>query len=425
MRFLSALTVLAATAIHVAALVTRASEATYDGVKVLRVPLHGEAEVAKMEALIKDLDLDTWSDFIVASAPVDVLVPSAQAAAFDAAFKDYTVIHEDLGAAIKEESEGLVSNARLAKGSAASLADLTWFNAYHPFAEHPTFLSELQAQYPTNSELLTAGTSLEGRPIRGIHLWGSGGKGVKPAVVFYGTLHAREWISTPTVEYILYQLMSSTATDVKTLLNTYDFYIFPVVNPDGFTFSQTTTRLWRKDRSRPPSGSSCYGVDLNRNWNIRWSTTGGASTSPCDDTYKGPSVASTTEVKALQAFSQNLMSRTGIKLFIDFHAYGQLFLYPTGYSCTPHPNSSYYQNLGNTFDRAVRASRGTTYSVEQACTLYLTTGASDDWHYGTLNVTNAFTVELPSRSSFVLPASSILPVAQETWPGVLALLKAL
>lgn len=217
MRFLSALTVLAATAIHVAALVTRASEATYDGVKVLRVPLHGEAEVAKMEALIKDLDLDTWSDFIVASAPVDVLVPSAQAAAFDAAFKDYTVIHEDLGAAIKEESEGLVSNARLAKGeivvssllslleltfwsyigSAASLADLTWFNAYHPFAEHPTFLSELQAQYPTNSELLTAGTSLEGRPIRGIHLWGSGGKGVKPAVVFYGTLHAREWISTP------------------------------------------------------------------------------------------------------------------------------------------------------------------------------------------------------------------------------------
>lgn len=139
------------------------------------------------------------------------------------------------------------------------------------------------------------------------------------------------------------------------------------------------------------------------------------------------------------------MSRTGIKLFIDFHAYGQLFLYrehashrtfmvlsadssrstATGYSCTPHPNSSYYQNLGNTFDRAVRASRGTTYSVEQACTLYLTTGASDDWHYGTLNVTNAFTVELPSRSSFVLPASSILPVAQETWPGVLALLKAL
>lgn len=31
--------------------------------------------------------------------------------------------------------------------------------------------------------------------------------------------------------------MSSTATDVKTLLNTYDFYIFPVVNPDGATES--------------------------------------------------------------------------------------------------------------------------------------------------------------------------------------------
>lgn len=30
------------------------------------------------------------------------------------------------------------------------------------------------------------------------------------------------------------------------------------------------TRLWRKSRSAPPPGGSCYGVDLNRNFNVNW-----------------------------------------------------------------------------------------------------------------------------------------------------------
>jgi hypothetical protein len=32
----------------------------------------------------------------------------------------------------------------------------------------------------------------------------------------------------------------------------------------GFVYSQTSTRLWRKNRHTAPSGSSCLGVDINR-----------------------------------------------------------------------------------------------------------------------------------------------------------------
>ncbi|QQP52967.1 Carboxypeptidase B, partial [Caligus rogercresseyi] len=45
------------------------------------------------------------------------------------------------------------------------------------------------------------------------------------------------------------------------------WYIMPLVNPDGYEYTRTTSRLWRKNRAPPPKGSRCFGVDLNRNWN--------------------------------------------------------------------------------------------------------------------------------------------------------------
>ena len=75
-------------------------------------------------------------------------------------------------------------------------ANSSWFDSYHPYADHIQFLNDLQARYDVNSEIVVAGNSDSGRPITGIHIYGSAGKDVKPAVVFHGTVHAREWIST-------------------------------------------------------------------------------------------------------------------------------------------------------------------------------------------------------------------------------------
>jgi murein tripeptide amidase MpaA len=48
-------------------------------------------------------------------------------------------------------------------------------------------------------------------------------------------MHAREWISTMVTEYIAYSLLHLYELDrnVKHALDKFDFYIFPVVNPDG------------------------------------------------------------------------------------------------------------------------------------------------------------------------------------------------
>lgn len=57
------------------------------------------------------------------------------------------------------------------------------------------WLSDLQAEFPSQSEIVTSGETYEGNTITGLHFYGSGGAG-KPAVVFHGAVHAREWITS-------------------------------------------------------------------------------------------------------------------------------------------------------------------------------------------------------------------------------------
>lgn len=57
-----------------------------------------------------------------------------------------------------------------------------------------TWLKNLQREHASNSAIVTVGNSPEGRPVTGIQIWGSQ-KG-KPAIVWHGTTHAREWITT-------------------------------------------------------------------------------------------------------------------------------------------------------------------------------------------------------------------------------------
>ena len=75
------------------------------------------------------------------------------------------------------------------------MPDLSWFDSYHPYADHVHYFTALQKQFANNSELFTAGNSYQGLSIFGIHIWGSGGKGSKPAIYFHGAVHAREWIA--------------------------------------------------------------------------------------------------------------------------------------------------------------------------------------------------------------------------------------
>ena len=200
----------------------------------------------------------------------------------------------------------------------------SWFTAYHPYADHLQFLRDLQAGYTGNSAIFTLGNSVQGRTLTGIQIWGAGGRGSRPAVIIHGNVHAREWITSMTTEYFAWQLLTKYASDasVKAIVDKFDFYITPIVNPDGFVYSQTTDRLWRKNR-QTVSGNTCVGRDINRNWPYKWEVTGGASTSPCSETYKGQAPGDAPENRVLSAQVNQLRDSRGIRLYLDVHSYGQ------------------------------------------------------------------------------------------------------
>ena len=65
----------------------------------------------------------------------------------------------------------------------------------------------------------------------------------KKVIYIDGGMHAREWAATSTTLYIIEHLLSDYASGDSTaqfLLKKYDFFIVPVVNPDGYEYTHTT-----------------------------------------------------------------------------------------------------------------------------------------------------------------------------------------
>ncbi|GJD03047.1 Zinc carboxypeptidase [Colletotrichum higginsianum IMI 349063] len=420
MKSLAILSAIAATASAASVAAGSAKRVSYDGTKVFRVSVGDEVD--RINSVVDKLQLSTWKGAPRAGALADIVVPPTEVAAFEAeiAGMNVTTMHEDLGAAIADES----SFSLYAVGS----ADATWFNSYHAYADHLKFLNDLVASYPNNAAIVTSGKSLQGNTITGIHIHGTASKGVRPAVVFHSTVHAREWISTMANEYIAWNLLSKYSTDaeIRGFVDKYDFYIFPVVNPDGFIYTQTTNRLWRKNRQTTP-GSTCIGHDINRNWPFQWSLTGGASTNPCDEDFKGVTQGDAPETAALSAWLARTKAAQGLKLFIDFHAYSQLFMTPYGYSCSAvSAKNTELQSLARGAVAAIKAVHGTSYRYGPICsTIYKATGSSVDYVNDVVKADYTFTQELRDTGNygFVLPAAQILPTSEETYAGIRYLLQ--
>lgn len=176
-------------------------QVSYDGFGVYRVPVGDDA--AQVTSLVADLELETWKSLNKPGAYADVVVPPEKLAAFQervAGIAGVEVMHADLGVSIAAEQEPAeqvpAAMSLLAEDASLAAINSTWFTAYHSYADHLSYLRNLAAKYPGNAQVVTSGTSLQGNTITGIQIFGSAGPGVKPAFVFHGTVHAREWIST-------------------------------------------------------------------------------------------------------------------------------------------------------------------------------------------------------------------------------------
>jgi len=269
------------------------------------------------------------------------------------------------------------------------------------------------------------GKSVEGRHIPVIHLNGAKKKN-KPQIWMNGGQHAREWIAPASVMYMTERLIKgykSGDPKVKALLDRFEFVVAPVINPDGYEYSHTGNRLWRKNRRKNKDGT--YGVDLNRNWENHWGQ-GGASTTPSATDYQGPSAGSEPEVRACQSYITTKMPHRVAG--IDFHSYGDMILRSKGWTKKISPDEILIRKMGSDMKSTITDARGglkSVYKSEKAAGLYPTTGSTDDWMSEQAKMWgHGWTVELPDSDKgghgFLLPAAQILPASKEVYQGLLS-----
>jgi murein tripeptide amidase MpaA len=159
------------------------------------------------------------------------------------------------------------------------------------------------------------------------------------------------------------------------LIDSVDWYIMPVANPDGYEYSHSTDRLWRKTRSggkvRQRWGKrTCYGVDPNRNWDFHWGEDPTSSSDACTDDFRGPRAFSEPETKAMADFI--LTRKDQIKIYLTLHSYSQMWLVPWGYK-NEKPKDYYDMYiLAEKGVEALEAVRGIDYLLGTAAELLYT-----------------------------------------------------
>ncbi|KAF7479634.1 Hypothetical predicted protein [Marmota monax] len=342
---------------------------------------------------------------------------------------------------LNEEREAMARSRRLQR-STSSFS----YSSYHTLEEIYSWIDNFVAENSNIVSKIHIGNSFENRSI--LVLKFSTGSSRRPAIWIDTGIHSREWITHATgiwtAKKLLAGQMSCSASEespagppiphpflqiviefgknglLTNILKAMDIFIELVTNPDGFAFTHSMNRLWRKNKSSRP-GIFCNGVDLNRNWKSGFGGNG-SNSNPCSETYHGPSPQSEPEVAAIVNF---ITKHGNFKVLISIHSYSQMLMYPYGHSMESVSNEKELHSLAQDAVKALYQVHGIQYIFGSiSATLYVASGITVDWAYDN-GIKYAFSFELrdTGRYGFLLPATQIVPTAQETWMAILTIMK--
>lgn len=290
------------------------------------------------------------------------------------------------------------------------LTGIPSYPCYRTVEETYATAAALVTAHPTLATWLDIGDSWEkvtpggneGYDLRVLRLTNAAIPGPKPKLFVMSSIHAREYTPAELVTRFAELLVNQydVDPDVTWLLDYHEIHLLLQSNPDGRKIAETGSS-WRKntDNDDGCTSSNYWGTDLNRNYPFQWACCNGSSGDACDETYRGPSAGSEPETQAVLAYVRAQfpdqraapldaaapITATGI--FLDLHSYGQLVLWPWGFTASAAPNGTALQTLGRKF------AYFNGHSPEQSYGLYATDGTTDDFAYGELGLA-AYTFEM-------------------------------
>lgn len=357
--------------------------------------------VAELDAVL-GVSTDSWTEHVSPNGPIVVVLDRVGMAWVEAMGIPHAVIVEDIQAVADAE------RSRLAHRT-LGLAAEDWFSEYRDVQEISDYLDVLGERWPDIASLRRLGTSVDGRPIRGVDI----SRGGDIHIVLNGGQHAREWIAVMVPMCIADKLLTDADSDprVSRILDAVTFHVVPLVNPDGYLHSWNVDRYWRKNRR------GGHGVDLNRNYSVAWGQRG-SSSNKRSEVYRGPHAFSEPETQAMW----RLFNSENIAAHIDFHSFSQLILYPWAYQRAPAPDRDRFAAIADRMSTAIYVTHGKEYKIQSGAELYPASGTFTDWAYGEAGAVS-FIIELrpKRRGGFVLPPEEIKPTCEESYAATLEL----
>lgn len=258
---------------------------------------------------------------------------------------------------------------------------------YGGFFTWPEILERLDRLTKAHPDLVrrsSLGKTGEGRDIPLLRV-SAAGDATKPEVLLMAGIHPREQQPQLCILQFLEDLLEKYGREerITALLRERIVWILPVLNVDGKVYDmkhgngKDKGANWRKNRRRNADGT--FGVDLNRNFPVRW---GSGIEEPKSETYEGTRPFSEPETQALEKF----FDERPLRAFVDLHSSMKAILH-AGYLIGPDHDR--FEKLAS----SMRGLQKEAYAVTQAVkdedpplTRGGNTGLSNAWGYYTHGV---------------------------------------
>jgi hypothetical protein len=285
---------------------------------------------------------------------------------------------------------------------------------YISYQETLDFYAKASQEYPELISTQVIGKTWENRDILLVTI----SKDVKnadtkPALLYTGTIHAREWIgielAVEFTKHIIEQIDMEPLID--SLLHRATIYLVPCLNPDGFEYSRNHFSFWRKNRRQNADGS--FGVDLNRNFPIGFKP----SNNPTSNIYGGPAPFSEPETAAMRDFVE---AHDNITIALDYHSQGNVFFPAHDFRHEDTPDTTDMNVLCANMADCIKKVSGREYGIHQGKPpASLISGSGREYYYSKGAI--ATVVEVGSRNI----SDYIENMSENTQENIPALLEAL
>ncbi len=246
-------------------------------------------------------------------------------------------------------------------------------------------LRDIHNQYPTLTQLIEIGRSIEGRPLLVLKISDNAAiDEIEPEFKYISSMHGDEITGRELMMLLAKDLLENYGKDqqITELINTTEIFIMPSMNPDGSAKRQR--------------GNARY-VDLNRDF-PDFST----SDNTDDPAGREPETQSVMKFQAERQFA----------LSHNFHGGAEVVNYPWDTVATPHPFYDLIVELATDYANRVsyiKNSYGFNNGITNGYEWYEVNGGMQDWSYHWYNDLQ-FTIEL---SNAKWPSFSKIPYYYE------------